>query len=142
MRILLGGSLEWSNPGLIETTLHYCVTNSDGPATLVHAGRKVNPDGEPADHPPQGAEAMAQHIWLDWLKNGIVTGPPEIHRPNIRRHTKGQAIRVANGKMVSLGADICLAFIRNRTADAEHLTAIAQQAGIPVRILRENTTND
>jgi hypothetical protein len=44
-----------------------------------------------------------------------------------------QAGLARNRLMVELGADICLAFVRNGSRGASHCAALAEEAGIPVR---------
>jgi len=56
---------------------------------------------------------------------------PAIWRPNGIYNPQAGFLR--NRKMVELGADVCLAFIRNGSRGASHCAGLAEGAGIPTR---------
>jgi len=110
VRILVTGSRDWDDAVLIAAVL------SDYPAyaTVVHG---ACPTG--ADHI---ADYVAQLFHL------------QIERHPAEWNTYGKAAGFRrNAEMVNLGADVCLAFIKNNSKGATHTVNLAEQAGIPVR---------
>lgn len=61
----------------------------------------------------------------------------EIHLADWDRYGK-KAGPIRNRHMVELGADVCLAFIKNNSRGASHCSRVAKGAGIPTKIFREN----
>ncbi len=100
--------------------------------------------GRPADavlvsgHCPDGADAMAESIW-EWHDLTVERHPAKWGRYGRR------AGLVRNDHMVSLGADLCLAFIApcDRCRDGAshpshgtvHCASAADAAGIPLRVV-------
>lgn len=116
MRILITGSRDWDKPSVIMDALVMetsKVDNFSERITVVHGGAA-------------GADIIAERLaevlrcdteaWLaDWDKYGKSAG------------------FVRNSKMVNLGADICLAFIKNESRGATMCADLAEKAGIPVK---------
>lgn len=121
-RILITGSRTWTNMQVMRNELvrAYRELNDGGPMILVHGGAA-------------GADTMAGQIWQS------ARLPVEVHEAQWK--TNGVffsgAGRYRNQKMVDLGADLCLAFIKNNSRGASHCAQLAEDAGIPVRIFRE-----
>lgn len=121
-RLLVTGSRTWTNMQVMRNELirAYRDLNNLGEVILVHGGAA-------------GADTMAGRIWM----SGHL--PVEVHEANWK--TNGiffsGAGRARNMKMVHLGADLCLAFIKNNSRGASHCAQAAEDAGIPVRIFRE-----
>ncbi|MFD5675576.1 SLOG family protein [Streptomyces sp. NPDC127040] len=67
----------------------------------------------------RAARMTVDRFEADWAAHGRAAGP--------RR----------NAEMVTAGADLCLAFIRNGSRGASHTAALARRAGIPVRLWTE-----
>lgn len=73
-----------------------------------------------------GVDQMANLIWTrDW---GLDAEP---HPADWMTHGK-RAGYVRNAEMVSLGADLCVAFILNASKGATMCAELAEKAGIPV----------
>ena len=74
---------------------------------------------------PRGADAIAERLWATW------GGPVERHSADWG--TGRGAGMARNAAMIALGADVCLAFIRDGSPGASHAAQLAGLAGIPVR---------
>ncbi|MFC0547078.1 DUF2493 domain-containing protein [Kutzneria chonburiensis] len=120
-RILITGSRTWRDWTVIESAILGQVPGyADGQdAVIVHGGC------------PTGADEIADTI------AACMGLPTEIHRADWTRHGR-RAGPLRNAHMVSLGADVCLAFIRDNSTGASHCLWLARQAGIPAITHRED----
>lgn len=116
-RVLVTGSRTWDDEDAIDGALFLAWSElqaSGLPVVLVSGAC------------PTGADAIAERLW-------------SAHRLPVERHPAdwtrdGQAAGFArNARMVALGADLCVAFIRGGSAGATHTATLAEQAGIPTR---------
>lgn len=115
-RILVTGSRSWFDHATLEYELGEEIARgmrTRGSVTVVHGDC------------PRGADAMADN-------------EASRHPCGIERHpadwSKGKGAGFArNAEMVRLGADVCLAFIRNGSPGATHTAGLAEKAGIPTR---------
>lgn len=118
-RVLVTGSRDWT---LWETfcaalAAEQAIAEAQGrPLVVVHGAARHGADAF-AD-----AWAFRNHVPVErhpapWRANGI-------YNP--------QAGLARNRKMVKLGADVCLAFIREGSRGASHCSRLAEGAGIPV----------
>ncbi len=110
-RMLVTGSRTWTDETVIATALRE--QWGEGAAVLVSGAC------------PRGADAIAERLWAGW------GGPVERH-PADWDSGRDAGIR-RNAAMVASGADVCLAFIRERSPGASHTARLAEHAGIPVR---------
>lgn len=120
-RILVTGSRDWEDLRAVEQALleHHPVDAQgfdlpDEKPTLVSGAC------------PSGADRMAEIAakFLGWKI--------ERHPADWDAFGKAAGFR-RNAEMVALGADVCLAFIRNGSKGATHTAALAEKAAIPVR---------
>lgn len=121
-RVLVTGSRDWTDTQLIWTALQSeCLLAAEEhrPMVVVHgAARGVDSLAERWAY--RNLVAVERHP-AQWRQNGV-------YNP--------QAGLLRNRKMVSLGADVCLAFIRSGSRGASHCARLAEQAGIPVNYHR------
>lgn len=115
-RVLVTGSRDWSDQGAVWAALAEAVhaIPVDQELTIVHGACLTGADAI-AHEWARGYGATIEAHPADWVANGRAAGP------------------IRNKHMVSLGADICLAFIRNGSRGASHTATLAEQAGVPVR---------
>lgn len=115
-RILITGSRDWQDEIEIMSAIADVASPPDG-WTLVSGAC------------PNGADAIGE-AFAKGL--GLTV---ERHPADWARHGK-RAGFVRNAEMVALGADVCLAFIRNSSKGASMTADLAERAGIPTRRFR------
>jgi hypothetical protein len=121
-RIIVTGSRTWDNPNKLGYELGKAVgeLNRKYPGediVIVHGNAP-------------GADRIADKLARD---HGVTV---ETHRAEWELQGK-RAGMIRNMKMVSLGADICLAFIKDGSRGATHCAEYAESVGIPVRRFTE-----
>ncbi len=129
-RILVTGSRDWDSPLEVYERL------ADVRAVAHESGRY---DRFIVVHGacPRGADKHAARwcLFPDAFADMPVIGEP--HPADWKGGYGKAAGFVRNAKMVKLGADLCLAFIRNGSRGATHCADLAERAGIPVRRFTE-----
>jgi hypothetical protein len=120
-RVLVTGSRDWRKRRTIYGALSRIVTS-------VRQGRLVVIHGAC----PTGADAIAD----EWAKV-VWAADPEPHPADWKQYGKA-AGPIRNQAMVDLGADICLAFIRNGSRGTKDCADRAEKAGIPVERYYDN----
>lgn len=120
MRILFTGSRTWTDIDLIKRAIYAVVVEHGSlreDTVFVHGAC------------PRGADKIADDLGKRW---GVT----------VERHPADWSIGraagfIRNAHMVDLGADICLAFIKDESRGATHTANLAQAAGMPTRIFTE-----
>lgn len=119
VRVLVTGSQDWPNPGLVWLVLDhaYSEITGDGCQMMLVHGDCQN-----------GADAQAQE-WADHM-NSLGLGVMVLRHPADWKKYKKAAGHRRNAEMVKMGIYICLAFIRNRSNGASHTASLAIERGI------------
>ena len=120
LRVLVTGSREFEDRRVINDAL-------DTLARRVRSLTVVHGDC------PRGADRWTRQ-WL--VANYSADIDHEPHPADWKQHGK-QAGFIRNSEMVRLGADLCLAFIRNESNGATHCATEAEKAGIPTIVYRQ-----
>jgi YspA, cpYpsA-related SLOG family len=110
-RVLITGSRTWAD----QATIRNVLARVWHPDTVLVSGGC-----------PRGADALGEQCWQAW------GGQVERHPADWARHGRAAGFR-RNQEMVSAGADLCLAFIREQSSGASHTADRAEAAGIPTR---------
>ncbi|MFI1562164.1 DUF2493 domain-containing protein [Streptomyces sp. NPDC020490] len=115
-RVLVTGSRDWDDVEAIWQAMNQTVRDAGTgrEIVVVHGACPRGADWH-ADRWARLADVKTERHPANWQINGKRAG------------------FIRNAHMVNLGADICLAFIRNGSRGASHTAALAEQAGIPVR---------
>jgi hypothetical protein len=122
-RVLVTGSRTWEDVSTLRGALNDVLTglpNLATPVTVVHGDCL------------HGADRQAS-VWVRDAKGGplfVVT--EEKHPANWQLNGK-RAGFIRNQLMVNLGADLCLAFVKDGSRGASHTAGLAEAAGIETR---------
>lgn len=129
MRVLVTGSRDWSDSNKIWSELETAYQDYFGSEkfVVVHG------------YCPTGADKQAD-AWARWAiedeYRSVVVEPHPADWQGPRKRGAGFA---RNAEMVNLGADLCLAFIKDESNGATHCATLAQKAGIKTHIFRESS---
>lgn len=119
-RILITGSRKWNNRSLLEDTLRSQWESWGCPSSAVLV----------SGHCPTGADRLCETFWT---QQGL---PVETHPANWNQHGRA-AGPIRNSEMVELGADRCIAFVTEESRGTWNCIKLAQKAGIPVTIIKD-----
>lgn len=119
-RLLVTGSRDWEDNTAVRAALEQALLDSGPrPVIVVHGAC------------PTGTDHQAD-VYAAWMRGRGCTIDAERHPANWRQYGKSAGFR-RNAEMVGLGADTCVAFIRNGSRGASHTANLAEQAGIPTK---------
>lgn len=134
-RLLVTGSRHWTDHATLVAELDRARTELGDDTILVHGDAR-------------GVDRLAAHLWhctwdlpaedypADWYGPCRETCSPNHRRARFAGGRKmcPAAGMYRNADMVALGADLCLAFILDKSAGASGCARLARKAGIPVRM--------
>lgn len=115
VRVLVTGSREWSDPNAARKMIADRLFDLPVDSVVVHGAAR-------------GADRFAHQ---EAQKLGLLVEP---HPADWERYGKSAGFR-RNAEMVSLGADICLAFWNGKSNGTKHTIELAEKAGIPVEVI-------
>ena len=115
-RLLVTGSRDWDDMVTLEQELTTAWINlGEGDDVILVSGNC-----------PTGADRAAEEYW-----KRSHYGPVEKHPADWVKHGK-KAGYLRNAEMAKLGADLCVAFIKDGSRGTQMMINLAQKAGIPV----------
>lgn len=120
MRILVTGSRTWDDEETIANALWCSIMLATETPTLVSGAC------------PTGADAIAERLVQQTIDEHPDSWVIERHPAEWDKHGK-RAGFVRNAEMVNLGADVCLAFIKDGSKGATMTADLAEKAGIPTK---------
>jgi len=118
-RLLVTGSRDWSNVDAVVRELEVVQAHEGEQVVLVSGNCR-------------GADLIAEDVAV---KFGWII---ERHPADWKTHGK-RAGFVRNGEMVELGADYCLAFVKDNSAGASNTVVKARIAKIPTKVIATTT---
>lgn len=128
MRILVTGSRDWDDRAAIAEALGHVLDQTGVIVTVDGLDDWVLVSGAC----PTGADRLAEELWES---RGYTTYGATIERHPAEWEKYGRrAGFLRNKAMVDLGANVCLAFIKNASRGASMTARLAEEAGI--RVLR------
>lgn len=129
MRILVTGSRDWTDRFAVYRALNaVCDEFALNYPPDEYGNTMPDPERITVVH---GACPIGADLWADeWCIGSNFLA--ERHPADWQRYGK-RAGFVRNAEMVNLGADLCLAFIRNHSRGATMTADLAEKAGIPTR---------
>jgi len=134
MRILITGSRDWTDHRLIFGELERIARDYDLCYEPDEYGNTLaDPSKMTVVH---GACPTGADMWADeWAISNCDMRLVERHPADWERYGK-KAGPIRNREMVELGADMCLAFIKNGSAGATQTAMLAVKAGIDTKEYR------
>lgn len=118
MRMLVTGSRDWTDINRLCREIIWFATVSQN-VTLVHGACPTGADDIADDFGTTHGWTIERHP-ADWGRHGRRAG------------------FVRNAAMVSAGAEVCLAFIKNKSSGATMCADLAEKAGIPTHRFTED----
>lgn len=124
-RILITGSRSWTDRGIIREALRKAYND----AKLAGNSEILLISGAC----PKGADRICEEVWT---ANNL---PLELHPadwkpyPERAGYIRKQVGYIRNAEMVQLGAQICLAFIKDGSKGASMTATLAEKAGVPTQ---------
>ena len=122
MRVIVCGSRHWNDRARVE----YRLAELPGDTTIVVG---YNPEKDT----PKGADRFA---YQEAQKLGLDVEP---HPAHWEQHGKPAGF-IRNAEMGRLGADLCIAFWDGRSNGTLHMMNFAKSCGIPVEVVRNQST--
>lgn len=123
-RLLITGSRTWEDYNTIARQISIAISNLQGKGftsfVIVHGNCKTGADAMANEFcnitensfRARGIDLKTETHYAEWNKHGKAAGP------------------IRNSKMVDLGANICLAFIKDKSKGATGCAAAAELSGI------------